>query len=77
MLQIFNNYQDSKIDLFTFFKENISRITQGGSEILEHGNLSIRSYIPYYPPQSEQPNINFIDNERIVNLPNIRIWDAF
>ena len=30
MLKIFKKYESSKIDLYNFFKENISKITKGG-----------------------------------------------
>jgi hypothetical protein len=77
MLEIFRNYESSKIDLFSFFKENISKITKGGSSFLEHGNLNIRSFIPFYPPKNEQTNISFIGTEQLANLQNIRVWNAF
>jgi len=48
--------------------------------MIEHGNLSIRSIIPFYPSFtscSEKPDISFKDYEKLVNLNDIRVWDAF
>lgn len=37
MLDIFYEYKETKIDLFSFFKEKVSKITKGGMHISEFG----------------------------------------